>query len=357
MGFAPVERTGVRTPPQIVWRAFLFFFGLLAITSRAEKVETNSVLVVVGAPGEAQFGEQFEKWAELWEKATARAAARFTRIGPSGAEATNNVVKTAASSETEDANSDRRKVEQFLAREQKEGPAELWVVFLGHGTFDGKEARLNLRGPDISGAELATWLAPFRRPIALLFCASASGPLTAALSSSNRVVITATKSGFEQSFSRFGGFFAEAVADPAADLDKDGQTSLLESFLSASRRVTEFYESAGRLASEHALLDDNGDGLGTPADWFRGVQPVKKATNGTVDGLRAHQFHLIRSVEEQARSAEWRAQRDDLELKIGELRANKADTPEKEYYERLEEWLLKLARLYEASSTNKSVSP
>jgi hypothetical protein len=41
--------------------------------------------------------------------------------------------------------------------------------------------------------------------------------------------------------------------------------------------VAEFYEADGRLATEHALLDDNGDSLGTPADFFRGdgvfVQP------------------------------------------------------------------------------------
>ncbi len=46
-----------------------------------------------------------------------------------------------------------------------------------------------------------------------------------------------------------------------ADLDKDGQVSLLEAFLIASRRTLEFYKVEGRIATEHALIDDNGDGL------------------------------------------------------------------------------------------------
>jgi len=65
---------------------------------------------------------------------------------------------------------------------------------------------------------------------------------------------------------RFGQYFAEAVADPGADLDKDGQTSLLEAFPDGiAPRCRILQHGLARLrASEHALLDDNGDGLGTP---------------------------------------------------------------------------------------------
>ena len=137
-------------------------------------------------------------------------------------------------------------------------------MVIGHGTFDGKEAKFNLRGPDLSAADLAEWLKPFRRPVAVINCASASSPFINKLSATNRVIIAATRSGYEQNYARFGEYISSAVADPQADLDKDGQTSLLEAFLMASRRVAEFYNTEGRLATEHALLDDNGDGLGTP---------------------------------------------------------------------------------------------
>ena len=49
------------------------------------------------------------------------------------------------------------------------------------------------------------------------------------------------------------------MAGQKADLDKDDQVSLLEAFLTASVRTAEFYEETSRLATEHALIDDNGD--------------------------------------------------------------------------------------------------
>jgi hypothetical protein len=156
---------------------------------------------------------------------------------------------------------------------------------------------LTWRGPDVSEAELAEWLRPVTRPLALINTSSASAPFLAKLAGRNRVVVTSTRSGNEQNYARFGRFLAAAITDAAADLDRDGQVSLLEAYLAASQRTAEFYAGAMRLATEHALLDDNGDGLGTPADWFEGVRATRQAKEGAaVDGPRAHQFHLIRSA-------------------------------------------------------------
>ena len=47
--------------------------------------------------------------------------------------------------------------------------------------------------------------------------------------------------------------------------DHDDEVSVLEAFLSASAKVGEFYESESRIATEHAPIDDNGDGKGTPS--------------------------------------------------------------------------------------------
>ena len=287
-----------------------------------------SVLLVVGAPGEDEFGEMFDEWAQLWKDAASKTGAKVTSVG--GTTNDFDLVRT------------------NLAQEAANQSDELWLVLIGHGTFDGKEPKLNLRGPDLSGSNLAEWLKPFRRPIAIINCASASGAFLATLSASDRIVITATRSGHEQNFARFGGFISKAIGDAKADLDKDGQTSLLEAYLIASRQVAEFYKTDGRLATEHSLLDDNGDGLGTPADWFRGIRAIKRARDGgALDGLRAHQFHLVRSDAEQKMAPEVRANRDAIELKIARLRDNKAGLPEEEYYRQLEPLLLELARLYQ----------
>ena len=281
------------------------------------------VLIIVGAPGEEEYGKLFDEWAQLWKAAAPKATV---------IDGTTN---------------DFDLVRTNLAQQATNNTEELWLVFIGHGTFDGKEPKFNLRGPDLSATDLANWLKPFGRPIAIVNCASASGAFVTKLSAPNRIVITATRSGNEQNFARFGAYISKAIGDAKADLDKDGQTSLLEAYLIASRQVAEFYKTEGRLATEHSLLDDNGDGLGTPADWFRGIRAIKRARDGAaLDGLRAHQFHLVRSHAEQKLAPETRAQRDALELKVARLRENKTGLPEEEYYRQLEPLLLELARLY-----------
>jgi hypothetical protein len=319
-------------------KSFAMIFLLLAaplwLCPRAWTATTNTgpvVILAVGAPGSPEFATNFIRQAELWSAVCLRAQARLTQIGlDSGGSTT-----------------DRDRIRAALTSEAQTSDQALWVVFIGHGTFDGTEARFNLRGPDVSASDLAEWLAPVRRPVVFIDTTSASAPLLNELSKTNRVIITATRSGNEQNFSRFGLFFAEALADPGSDLDKDGQSSALEVFLAASARVAEFYKTEGRLATEHALLDDNGDALGTPADWFRGIRAIKKPEGqAAVDGVHAHQFHLVLSPQEQLLPAETRAKRDAIELEIARLRDAKARFAEADYYRKLEDLLNRLVDLY-----------
>lgn len=290
-----------------------------------------SVIVIVGAPGELDYAAEFNDKVEIWRKIGTQAGVGLTIIG------TDPIAET----------SDRAKVQDLLAKETKDGGTELWIVMLGHGTFDGREAKFNLRGDDISATDLAEWLKPFTRPLAVIDTASASAPFMAKLAGPGRVIVTSTRSGNEQNYARFGKYFAEAVADPKSDLDKDGQVSLLEAFLGGAHRTAEFYKTEGRLATEHALIDDNGDGLGTPAEWFRGVRATRQARDGAaVDGTRAQQYVLVLSPAEQRLSPEVRARRDRLELQIAELRTTKEKMPEAAYYRELDKLLLELASLY-----------
>ena len=69
---------------------------------------------------------------------------------------------------TTNAPNDRDLLKQRLASSDTNGFSPLWLVLIGHGTFDGKEARFNLRGPDLATADLADWLRPFHRPVAIV---------------------------------------------------------------------------------------------------------------------------------------------------------------------------------------------
>lgn len=330
MGSATLERTAVKIT--VVTTLLICMFASASANAADQESRQATVIVVIGAAGMPEYAQQFADWARSWEQACSKGDANFVSIG----------------SDTGVNSSDREILQDTLARESRETKAALWLVLIGHGTFDGRSAKFNLRGPDVSAKELAEWLNPVQRPTAVINCASASAPFLVKLSAPGRVVITATKSGFEHNYARFGQYMAGAIAEPQADLDKDGQTSLLEAFLTASGQVDEFYASEGRLVTEHALLDDNGDGLGTRADWFRGIRPIKKAQDDApLDGYRAHQFHLALSRAERNMPLDLRAQRDRLELEVMKLRDAKDEFSEEEYYSKLETLLYQISKIYE----------
>jgi hypothetical protein len=331
-----MERTAVR-------RALLAAVAVLGLLSgpallRAQTNEQRTLVLVIGAAGEPDFAEKFSAWGDLWKQAAAQGGLQTRVVGQ----------------DTPSAEDDRARLLNILAEEISRPAGELWLVFIGHGTFDGRSAKFNLRGPNISADDLAAALKSCRRPLTVVQCASASGPFLPALSAPGRVIITATRSGYEDNATRFGGYLARAIASPSADLDKDGQTSLLEAFLLASRQVGQFYKDQGLLLTEHALLDDNGDGLGTPPDWFKGLRAVKTAAEGkTVDGVLAHQMILVRGESEQKLSPETRARRDDLERQLSALRVRKPALSEEDYYKQLEAIMVQTARLYENDQSQK----
>jgi hypothetical protein len=338
--------------------------GAEAEPRNAEAEPRPRVVVVIGAPGTDKYAAMFRDWAKAWRTAAEAGGAQFTLIGadspamsleetPVELELSLPAAKSIEAAPGETANAvpvadDRVRLQDLLAVQAERADADvLWLVLIGHGTFDGDVAKFNARGPDVSAKELGEWLKPIPAPVAIINCTSGSGPFIPVASGPGRVVIAATKSGFELNFARFGKYLAAAIGDVAADLDKDGQTSLLEAYLTACRGVAEFYQKDQRLATEHALLDDNGDGLGTPAAWFRGVRATQRAKQGAaLDGLRAHQLHLVRSDSESDMPPTVRARRDELELELAALRDQKAKLGAEAYYSELEPLLVELARLY-----------
>ncbi len=287
-----------------------------------------SVLLVSGAEGEEAYRDAFLRQVDQWKAAAARGGAVAT------------VAET------------REGVRTALEQE-KEGADALWVVLVGHGTWDGKVARFNVRGDDVTADDLAAWLAPVKRPLVVLNLSASSAPFLAKLSGSNRVVVTATRSGSEQNYARLGEFLAPALTDPAADMDADGAVSLLEAVLTAAGHTVAYYKGDGRLVTEHALIDDNGDAAGTPAEWFRGLRPTKKPQNtAAVDGARARQFFLVPSAGDEKLTADQKKRRDALEQQLSALREAKAEMKEDVYYARLEALLRQLAALYRQSASD-----
>ena len=306
-------------------------FWLLVTTGSLVGSASHEVLVIVGAPGQPRFESGFNAAAESWKEACGKAGAEIVVVGL----------------EKADRGTEREIVFQWIENLDATAAMPAWIVYLGHGTYNGRKAHLNLRGPDIAASELAERLPHMDRTLIFIHGGSASGPFLPTISGPNRIVISATRSGEEINYARFGEVFAQMVGSSSGDMDRDGQTSLLEAFLSAHHAVDTFYKEAGRLASEHPLIDDNGDMLGTPPDWFRGTRVIKESEKERdPDGFRAHQIALIPSEQERKLSPEQRQRRDHLEAGLEALRKQKPDLPEDLYYDRLQAIFLELGKIY-----------
>ena len=290
-------------------------------------VNERRVMIITGAGGEKEYTELFAKWGGDLAKAFDGNAAEMVHI----------------TNKPEDIDG-RKTVESTLKKWVEKPEGEIWILLVGHGTFDGKAAKFNLVGNDASDADFKHWLKPHRGPLVFINTSSCSAPFIRTLSGPNRVVATATKSGYEQNFCRFGGYMAAALGNAEADLDKDGAVSVLEAFLIASRQAGEFYRENDRLVSENALLDDNGDGMGTPADWFRGVRTQKKAKGkSSADGKLSRLVFPVIPLAEKGIPTPLRKKRLAIEAKIETLRSLKKTLDAEVYYRDLEKLFLELA--------------
>jgi len=144
----------------------------------------------------------------------------------------------------------------------------LWVFVLGHAHFDGKNTWLNLPGPDLNHTEFGgLFAAAACREQVFFMTTAASGFFIKPLSRPGRVVISATEADREVNETIFPHKLAAALAEPPSylefDMDGDGRVSLLDAYLWSAQATAQEYSTEMLLATEHAQLDDNGDGRGS----------------------------------------------------------------------------------------------
>lgn len=305
----------------------------------AETPATRQLIVVTGASGEEAYAGNFRNWSERWVQASQAGNIQCEWI-----DGTQPIEESATSDQV----SDKKRLLDLIT---KSSDKELWLVLIGHGTFDGKVSKFNLRGEDITANELEQALSTGKGTQVIVNCFSCSGAFLPVLSRPGRIVITATKSGAELNYSRFGDYMSLSILDPAADLDHDHSISILEAFLMAAKRTEQFYVDESRLATEHPLLEDGGDKKGVSAAFFRGIRLVKQATEGaTIDGELAA-MTLLNSSKDDASLDKLRAQkRNELELALRTLRLKKASMAVDEYYDNVGEIALELANLYDTAA-------
>lgn len=301
--------------------------ALLAGASAAHAGE-RYVLVVWGAPGSEEHAGQQGAWVQQFEE---------TLRGPMGLAPERVTVLRGDGAAAADSATRERVRSALHAFQRTTADDVVCIVLVGHGTFDGVDAKFNLVGPDLEAAEWAALLRPIPAQVVVVNTASASAPFLGRLAGPRRVVITSTSTPAQRFDTVFAEYFVASFDDGEADLDKDGRVSIWEAFAYASTRVKRFYEQRGQLATERAVLDDNGDGVG------------KEVGEDGPDGTVASRIFLDAgpAVERSASPAqsELLARRARLLADLDELKRKQSFMPAGDYARELERLLVDIARL------------
>ena len=241
-------------------------------------------LVVSGASGGPEYAERHDRWRSgLVAALRAQPGFRDDHLlvlaetpGPGIGCATGEGVRDA--------------VRELAARMDEQ--SVLFVLLLGHGTFDGREAKFNLVGPDLAAAEWAALVEPLPGRLVFVNTTAASAPFLAALAGADHIVITATESPVQRYATVFPEFLVRAFVDAASDFDRNGRVSV---WVAAA-----VYVGAG-------------------------VDDVSAGQGGELDRLAAR--------------------RAALDVEVAELRAARESMPPERYAAELERLLLELARV------------
>lgn len=142
----------------------------------------------------------------------------------------------------------------------------LWLITLGHGSYDGKRAWFHVAGHDPSDLDLAGWLSPVRcREQVMWLTHSSSGWMVKALARPERIVIAATAADDEPNETEFPqALVAVSGRSPAEILRRpDRRLTVADLYAAVVAEVEQRFKADDRLPTEHAQIDDNGDGQGS----------------------------------------------------------------------------------------------
>ena len=296
-------------------------------TAAVAAAQNRSAVIVFGAPGGDTYAATYARWEDtLVTSLRDRLGFAPERITVLAARSTDPSLRST------DANVRR----VFAGLRSGRRDDVVLVVLVGHGTFDAGVAKFNLVGPDLDATQWAECVDGIPGRLVFVNATGASFPFLEQVSRRNRIVITATDSTAQRFDTVFPDLFVTALDDPATDQDRNGRLSLYEVFAQTSAAVQKYYEQRGQLATERALLDDNGDRVGREAGapgqdgalartTYLDADPVDAATDPEVAALLTRQ----RVLEEQAEAlklrkplmpaAQWDAQFERLMIELARV--------------------------------------
>ena len=313
---------------QIRWKSTSVVVGLLLTIATPAAGDERYAVIVAGATGGATYAQQYATWTE----SLSRALIDGMKFG-----AANVSVLSESPDENRAATAVNIRRIFGTLRQQLTADDLLFIVLIGHGTFDGVDAKFNLVGPDLESAEWAGLLRGLPGRMVLVNTASASFPFIERFAGPRRIVISATDSAVQRFDTVFPEYFVASLHGDAADIDKNGRISMWEAFAAAAGGVRRHYQRNGQLATERALLDDNGDGIGREAaeQGDDGSLASRTYLDAPAAGAPATDEVLVDLLQRRA----------SLMAEVEELQIKKAFLAEAEYAREFERLMVALARV------------
>ncbi len=252
---------------------------LLSGVAETHAAEKRWVVILVGLGGDAEYELKYRNVADSWQK-------WFQDELQTPAE---QIIRPVAPLTA-------AVIEQTLADVAKSASPDdsFWLLTLGHGDYDGRHARFHVSGRDPSEAEWPRWLIDLKcREQVFWLTHSSSGWMVKPLSKPGRVVIAATEAADEVNETEFPYALAKVWQQPAKNCDAngDGRVSLAELFPQIVAATNERFAADKRLPTEHAQLDDDGDGRGSEE-----LVPAEGADAKAKDGALSRTIFLPWSV-------------------------------------------------------------
>lgn len=305
---------------------------LAALAPLPAFAQTPRLAVIVGLAGEAEHEEAFARWASTLVEAAGR-------LGVAREHVIYLTDKPDSDAKRATGRSTKDEVTKAFDRLAEAGEDDVvFVVLIGHGTFDGRQAKFNLPGPDMTPADFDPLLKRLKsRHVVFVNTASASGPFMETLAGRGRTIVTATRSGAERFATLFGGYFIDALAGTEADADRNRRVSVLEAFTWAKREVANAYEREGIMRTENALLSDSGgEGVGDPKPDGQQGRVAAVLSLGTIEAADPLPGDpKLRPLYEERR---------ELERRVEALKLMKGAMPADRYASELEKLLTELAQ-------------
>jgi hypothetical protein len=290
--------------------------------------QARFALVISGASGGDEYAAQYGAWTDGFS----RTLVERLRYDP-------NAVTVLSESEDRRSAASAENVRRVLeSMRQRMGRNDtLLVLLIGHGTFDGTDAKFNLVGPDLDAGEWGALLKPLAGTVIVVNTTAGSFPFLERLGGPRRIVISATDSVAQRFDTVFPGFFIESFGQESADLDKNGRISIWEAFAAASAGVKRHYQARGQLSTERALLDDDGDGVGKAAaeEGADGAVAARTYLDENLPGAPPTDEELLKLLQRKSL----------IEAEVDDLKIRRAFLSREDYAKEFERLMIELARV------------